>query len=121
MERSDVERLATIEEQVRGVREDMGEFKEALKTESAATRNAIAEQSTILASLHQDFLLRSEADKISMVRDKERDEMQRHLQYHDKRLGKLEYWRAGLAGAVAVAIFLITLLAQASHGGVFHW
>ena len=116
-----MERLATIEEQVRGVREDMGEFKETLKNESVATRNAIAEQSTILASLHQDFLLRSEADKISMVRDKERDEMQRHLSTHDKRLGKLEYWRAGLAGAFAVFILLITLMAQASHGLLFHW
>jgi hypothetical protein len=99
----------------------MGEFREALKAESAATRNAIAEQSTILASLHQDFLLRSEADKIATVRDKERDEILRHLGHHDKRISKLEYWRAALAGGVAVVIFLLGLIASASHGTLFHW
>lgn len=100
-----------MEEQIDGIREDVTEIKVGMKDNSKELRDAVKEFTNALANLHKDFLLRQEADKITDQRNKERDEAKQRLEDLEKRMRKIELWRAGLAasivvlGAIAFAIF----------------
>lgn len=108
---SEQERLGRMEEQIGFIREDVTEIKTSIKEDNKEMKDTVKEFTATLATLPQNFLLRQEADKIAETRDKERDETKERITDIEKRVRKLELWRAGLAtsivvlGMIAFAVF----------------
>jgi hypothetical protein len=78
------ERLARIEEQLKGVREDIIEMKESI---AVATK--------IMGELHISYIPRTEAEKAESIQNKRIERLERDVE-------KLKLWRSWLTGIIAV-------------------
>lgn len=122
---SEQERLSRMEVQIDGIREDVSEIKVSIKEDRVTSREdskemkeTVREFTSTLANLHKDFLLREEANKISVERNRERDEAIHRINSLEKRTSKLENWRSWLTGGLGVVLLIITILTALIRDGV---
>lgn len=115
---SEMERLGRMEAQIDGIREDVTEIKVSIKEDNKEMKETFKEFTSTLASLPQNFLTRQEADKIIESRDRERDGAIKRMENFDFRLQKVELKLKWYAGALAVVVFGITIVAELFHNGV---
>lgn len=97
---SEAERLARIEEQISGVRDDIGDIKTSMKS---------------VSDLHLSFLSRSESEKIEAARDRERDEVRKEVKALWRETDKLKRWRSWITGALVTAIGLVAMAFDYLH------
>lgn len=103
MQATELERLARIEEQVLGVRDDIGRMENSL---AAATK--------IMADMHTSFVPRTEINEMRSVRDKEQAEQDKQInalwkrmdaqRADSERMNRKWSWLTGLGAAALVAL-----------------
>ncbi|EPZ47617.1 hypothetical protein [Alicyclobacillus acidoterrestris] len=106
----DNEKLARIEEQVNGLRDDVVEIKDTIREQNVDMKTSLASVIQEISKVSERFVPRDQIMLMVQHRNERDDAQDSRLDKLEKKVDSLTAWRWYLAGAIALLGFIIVIL-----------